>query len=65
MILGPLAEHLLRRALALSQGDPSVFLTRPISAALDAITVAVLILPPLIGWVRQARAAGLRRGTGR
>jgi putative tricarboxylic transport membrane protein len=56
MILGPLAEQQLRRALALSQGDPSVFLTRPISAALVAITVAVIILPPLIGWVRRARA---------
>jgi len=62
MILGPLAEQQLRRALALSQGDPSVFLTRPISAALVAITVAVLVLPPLVGWIRWARAA---RGAGR
>jgi putative tricarboxylic transport membrane protein len=53
MILGPLAEQQLRRALALSQGDPSVFLTRPISAVLMAITVGVLVLPPLIGWARR------------
>jgi putative tricarboxylic transport membrane protein len=29
MILGPLAEQQLRRALAISQGDPTVFLRRP------------------------------------
>jgi putative tricarboxylic transport membrane protein len=48
MILGPLSEQQLRRALALSQGDPSVFLTRPIAATLVGITLAVLILPPLL-----------------
>jgi putative tricarboxylic transport membrane protein len=60
MILGPLSEQQLRRALALSQGDPLVFLTRPISAALVAVTAGILVLPPLIGWLREARAA--RRG---
>jgi putative tricarboxylic transport membrane protein len=54
MILGPLSEQQLRRALALSQGDPLVFLTRPISAALIAIAAAILVLPPLIGWLREA-----------
>ena len=32
MILGPLAEQQFRRALAISQGDPSIFITSPISA---------------------------------
>ncbi|MBX3553808.1 MAG: tripartite tricarboxylate transporter permease, partial [Pseudolabrys sp.] len=32
MILGPLAESQFRRALAISQGDLSVFVTQPISA---------------------------------
>ncbi|MGH7321787.1 MAG: tripartite tricarboxylate transporter permease, partial [Candidatus Rokuibacteriota bacterium] len=45
MILGPLSEQQLRRSLALSQGNPLVFLTRPISAVLVAITVAVLATP--------------------
>jgi putative tricarboxylic transport membrane protein len=57
MILGPLAEQQLRRALALSQGDPLVFLTRPISAALIVVTVAVLVVPPLIGWARRRQRA--------
>jgi putative tricarboxylic transport membrane protein len=55
MILGPLSEQQLRRALAISQGDPSVLLTRPISAALLAVTVAVLVAPALVRLVRARR----------
>ncbi len=32
LILGPAAEQHLRRALSISQGDWTVFLTRPLSA---------------------------------
>jgi putative tricarboxylic transport membrane protein len=56
MILGPLSEQQLRRALALSQGNPSVFLTRPISATLIALTVLVLVAPSLVGWLRAGRS---------
>ena len=45
MILGPLAEEQLRRSLAISQGDPMVFLTHPISAGLLALTVVILVAP--------------------
>ncbi len=45
LILGPLMEKSLRRALDLSQGDFSVFLTRPISAALLALAVLILLSP--------------------
>ncbi len=31
LILGPLAEQQFRRALSISQGDPSVFFTHPLS----------------------------------
>jgi putative tricarboxylic transport membrane protein len=48
LILGPLAETQMRRALAISQGDPTVFLTQPISATVLAITAAVLIVPRLL-----------------
>lgn len=47
MILGPLAEQQFRRALAISQGDLTVFFTHPISATILVITVLVVILPPL------------------
>ena len=46
-VLGPLLENHLRRAMIISQGDPSIFVTRPISlvlliAALIALVLAVL-----------------------
>jgi TctA family transporter len=43
-ILGPMMEEYLRRALLLSRGDWSVFLTRPLSAALLAGAVLLLIV---------------------
>jgi putative tricarboxylic transport membrane protein len=48
LILGPLAEAQFRRALSISQGDPSVFVTHPISAALLFVAVAILVLPLLL-----------------
>ncbi len=41
-ILGPMLEENLRRALLLSRGDPMVFMQRPISATLLALTGALL-----------------------
>ena len=43
-ILGPLMEENLRRSLVISRGDPMVFLERPISATLLALTVVVIAL---------------------
>jgi len=43
-ILGPVMEENLRRSLVISRGDPMVFLDRPISAVLLAMTVAVIAL---------------------
>jgi putative tricarboxylic transport membrane protein len=44
-ILGPMAEQQFRRALAIAEGDGSVFFTRPVSATLFAVAIAVLALP--------------------
>ncbi len=47
-ILGPMMEENLRRALLLSRGDWSVFVTRPLSAfllAAAAILVVIVLLP--------------------
>jgi putative tricarboxylic transport membrane protein len=41
-ILGPLMEENLRRALLISDGDPSVFVSSPISAGLLATSVVLL-----------------------
>ena len=43
-VLGPLLEENLRRAMILSRGDPTTFITRPISATLLLIALAVLIV---------------------
>jgi putative tricarboxylic transport membrane protein len=43
-ILGPMMEENLRRALLLSRGDPSVFVTRPISGVMLAIAVILLLI---------------------
>ncbi|SIR26305.1 TctA family transporter [Rhizobium sp. RU20A] len=43
-VLGPLLEENLRRAMILSRGDPSTFVTRPISATLLLIALGVLIV---------------------
>ncbi|OJU52629.1 MAG: hypothetical protein BGO03_06345 [Mesorhizobium sp. 61-13] len=43
-VLGPLLEENLRRAMILSRGDPTTFVTRPISAILLAISLAVLVI---------------------
>jgi putative tricarboxylic transport membrane protein len=47
MVLGPLMEENLRRALLISRGDWSVFVTRPLSAALIAAAAGLLILAVL------------------
>jgi len=42
-ILGPMVEENLRRALLMSRGDPSVFVTRPISLGFIIATVLIVI----------------------
>jgi TctA family transporter len=43
-ILGPLLEENMRRALVLSRGDYTVFVTRPISLVMLLIAVALLVV---------------------
>ena len=54
VILGPMAEQQLRRALAIAEGSPVVLVTRPIAAAL-LVTAGVLLLAPLIARPWRAR----------
>ena len=44
LVLGPLMEENLRRALLISRGDPTVFFTRPISAGFLIVTAIFLLL---------------------
>ncbi|MNX60516.1 Tripartite tricarboxylate transporter TctA family protein [compost metagenome] len=54
LILGPMMEENLRRALLLSRGDWSVFVSRPISAGLLAAAI-VLMLIVLLPSIRSKR----------
>jgi putative tricarboxylic transport membrane protein len=54
LILGPMAEQQLRRALAISQGDATVLLTSPIAATLLAAAAAALLVPLIL----RARGRG-------
>jgi putative tricarboxylic transport membrane protein len=56
-ILGPLAERYFTTAMISSGNDPSVFVTRPISAVLVALWVAVLgfLVYRSVAQSRQAR----------
>jgi putative tricarboxylic transport membrane protein len=56
MILGPLAEENFRRALMITQGNPTVFVIQPISAVLLLIAALIMIVPPLLR-LRQRRLA--------
>lgn len=56
LILGPMVEQQFRRAMAISQGDATVFLSHPISAGLLAVAVLLVTGPMLLRW-KRARAA--------
>ncbi len=55
-VLGPLMEENLRRALLISRGDPSVFVTRPISLGFMIATVMIIVVMVLPA-VKARRAA--------
>ena len=42
-VLGPMLEENLRRAMIISRGDATVFVTRPLSLALLVVSLAVLV----------------------
>jgi putative tricarboxylic transport membrane protein len=56
LILGPLSEQQLRRALSISQGDPTVLVQSPISATLLAIAAIALIAPFVLRGLSRFRA---------
>jgi putative tricarboxylic transport membrane protein len=63
LILGPLIEKKLRLALELSDGDFSVFLTRPFSAVLLGLAVLILLWP--VFRILISKRGGLKaRGAG-
>ena len=53
-VLGPLLEEHLRRAMIISRGDATIFLTRPISATLLGLALLAVIVAVLPG-IRKKR----------
>src|SRR6218665_3767991 len=45
LILGPMAEQQLRRALAISQGDPMILVHSPIAITLYVVAAAAVLVP--------------------
>src|SRR5216684_3622252 len=59
LVLGPLLEENFRRALQLSAGDWSVFVTRPLSLAFLLAALALLVAVALTG-IRRGREQAFR-----
>jgi putative tricarboxylic transport membrane protein len=55
LVLGPMAEQQLRRALAISEGDVTVFVARPIAATLLLAALLVLVTPWVVDSLRRRR----------
>ena len=55
LILGPLLEAQLRRAMTLSEGDPMVLFSSPLTIGLWLVVLLLLVLPPLVGIGRRRR----------
>ena len=53
-VLGPQLEPSFRRAMLLSRGDLSVFVTRPVAAGFVAAS-ALLVLGQVVAWARRRR----------
>jgi putative tricarboxylic transport membrane protein len=54
LILGPMAEQQLRRALAIAQGDPMTLVQSPIAAGLLFLAAVALVVPMIL----RARGRG-------
>ncbi|WP_127104103.1 tripartite tricarboxylate transporter permease [Pararhodobacter zhoushanensis] len=60
-VLGPMMEEQLRRAMLLSRGDATVFLTRPISGTLIIVTILLLVYSIVSALRAKARSRAALR----
>ncbi len=56
LILGPMAESEMRRALVMSEGSFMIFLERPISLAFIILAIVSLVLPFIMGKIKNKKA---------
>jgi len=57
LILGPIAEQQLRRALTLSEGDPAILVSSPITVFLWVVVALSLLIPLLLPIAKRRRRA--------
>jgi putative tricarboxylic transport membrane protein len=63
LVLGPLAEEALRQTLTISRGSFWIFVERSASLWIIAVTVALLLVLPLLNRVGKSAAAAEKAGT--
>jgi putative tricarboxylic transport membrane protein len=56
LVLGPMLENNMMRALTLSNGDYLIFLQKPISAVFLIISVLWLVVPIVMKWVKKGKS---------
>ena len=57
MILGPLAEAQMRNAVAIGEGNWTIFVTRPMSLTLVLVVLAVLAMPHMLRRMARSKPA--------
>lgn len=63
LILGPLAEQQLRRALTLSEGDPGILVSGPVTVVLWCVVAVALVFPGARAVLRRRARRGVRVGS--
>ena len=58
-VIGPILERTLRQSLTISDGDPSIFFTRPVSRALAIVIILSLLSPLFLTWLHKKENKGL------
>ena len=51
LVLGPLMENAMRQSLMMSNGNPLVFVTRPVALAIFIVAAIFLALPVIRAWM--------------
>ena len=62
LILGPLAEQQLRRALTLSEGDPSILVSGPVTVVLWCVVAVALGVSGVRAMLRRRARPAARAG---
>ena len=65
LILGPMVEENFRRSLQLSRGDPTIFLTRPISLGCLIVGVGLVLMVVIPGLRRRKQQESSARQAGK